>query len=420
MNVYSVSAVNRYISGMFAGDSLLRNIFVKGEISNCKYHSSGHIYFTLKDEGGAISGVMFYRSRARGLNFRLENGMSVIVHGYIRVYEAAGRYELYAVQFQQEGSGILYERFEALKKKLDSEGLFDPQHKKKIPPFVQTLGVVGAAGSAGLQDIYNIARRRNPWIRIIHANAQVQGRGAAEDIARAVKAMDDMHPDVMIVGRGGGSIEDLWAFNEEIVARTVYACRTPVISAVGHQTDYTIIDFVSDQRAPTPSAAAELAVPDIRLVLDRIRQYAYLLDSRMDSALSACSGRLSYYREAVRRMDPMMVLTQQRRSLLDKEQHLNIMMDHSLEAARRRADTGRRLDLLFDRTMTGAKSSLQLRARSLEAVSPLKVLARGYSHVTDEQGHTVSRAGQLHRGQLVHIRMEDGSADARVEKTGGS
>ena len=272
-------------------DFALNHIYVRGEVSNCKYHSSGHIYFTLKDRGGAIACVMFAGNR-KGLNFRMTEGMAVIVFGSVSVYERDGRYQLYAREIMQEGAGKLYEAYEALKKKLLAEGLFDEEHKLDIPKYPKRLGVVTARTGAAVQDIINVSLRRNPWLQIVFCPATVQGEGAVQSVVRGIRALEEAGVDVMIVGRGGGSIEDLWAFNEEMVARAVYDCKIPVISAVGHETDTTIIDYVADLRAPTPSAAAELAVPDMRIVLGQLQGYEEALEAAMEQIMALCRQRV--------------------------------------------------------------------------------------------------------------------------------
>ena len=252
-NVYSVGQVNTYIKNMFAQDFLLRRLSVKGEVSNCKYHSSEHIYFTLKDGGGTLQAVMF-ASQRRGLNFKLAEGQQVVVKGTVDVYERDGKYQLYASEIELSGRGDLYLRFEKLLKELEEMGMFDPQYKRPIPRFAKTVGIVTAPTGAAIRDIMNISHRRNPYVQLILYPALVQGDGAKDSIVKGIRTLDAMGLDVLIVGRGGGSIEDLWAFNEEEVARAIFACNTPVISAVGHETDVTIADYAADLRAPTPSA----------------------------------------------------------------------------------------------------------------------------------------------------------------------
>ena len=270
-NVYSVGQVNSYIKNMFAQDFMLRQISVKGEVSNCKYHTNGHIYFTIKDAAGAMRAVMFAGSR-KGLSFHMKEGDRVIVTGSIEVYERDGVYQMYARQIEADGAGNLFLKFEQLKRELEEMGMFAAEYKQPIPKYIHRLGIVTAPTGAAIQDIRNIATRRNPYVQLILYPALVQGSGAAESIVNGIRALDMLGVDTIIVGRGGGSIEDLWAFNEEIVARAIFDCQTPIISAVGHETDTTIADLVADLRAPTPSAAAELAVADVRDIEDALRQ----------------------------------------------------------------------------------------------------------------------------------------------------
>ena len=268
-NVYTVGQVNAYIKNMFTQDYMLNRIYVKGEVSNCKYHTSGHIYFSLKDESGTIACVMFAGQRG-GLSFRMCEGQQIVVFGQVNVYERGGSYQLYAREIRLDGEGVLYERFQALKRELEEMGMFASEYKMPIPAYARRIGVVTAPTGAAIRDIMNISRRRNPFVQLILYPALVQGEGAKESIVKGIRMLDQDDIDVIIVGRGGGSIEDLWAFNEEEVARAIFECETPVISAVGHQTDTTIADFVADLRAPTPSAAAELAVADFRQILQNI------------------------------------------------------------------------------------------------------------------------------------------------------
>ena len=279
---------------MFAQDFMLKRISVKGEVSNCKYHSTGHIYFTLKDGAGAISAVMFAGNR-RGLTFAMKEGDKVVVTGSIEVYERDGKYQLYAREIELAGAGNLYLKFEALKRELEEMGMFDASYKKPIPKYAKRVGIVTAPTGAAIQDIRNIASRRNPYVQLILYPALVQGEGAAASVVNGIRALDALGVDVMIVGRGGGSIEDLWAFNEEIVARAIFACETPVISAVGHETDTTIADYVADLRAPTPSAAAELAVFDHALVKEQIAGRRNQFGRLLRNQIGAARMRLSSY-----------------------------------------------------------------------------------------------------------------------------
>jgi len=390
--VYSVSSVNQYIKSLFMDDFALNHIYVRGEVSNCKYHSSGHIYFTLKDRGGAIACVMFAGNR-KGLNFRMTEGMAVIVFGSVSVYERDGRYQLYAREIMQEGAGKLYEAYEALKKKLLAEGLFDEEHKQDIPKYPKRLGVVTARTGAAVQDIINVSLRRNPWLQIVFCPATVQGEGAAQSVVRGIHALEEAGVDVMIVGRGGGSIEDLWAFNEEMVARAVYDCKIPVISAVGHETDTTIIDYVADLRAPTPSAAAELAVPDMRIVLGQLQGYEEALEAAMEQIVALCRQRVDSYARVFRHLNPQSRLNDRRQRLMEIEDRLRLGMERRIEQA---------------------KSELAIRTQQLEGVSPLRQLERGYAYVSDEDGHGVASAEQVTVGQHLFLDVKDGMIESEV------
>ena len=284
-NVYTVGQLNAYVKNMFTQDYLLQSVFVKGEVSNCKYHTSGHIYFTLKDPKGTISCVMFAGNR-KGLSFRMQDGQQVIVGGSVDVYERDGKYQVYAKQIVLDGAGQLYEKFEALKRELEELGMFSEQFKQPIPKYVKTLGVVTARTGAAVRDVIQIAKRRNPYVQIILYPAIVQGEEAVPSIVNGIHALEQLGVDVMIVGRGGGSIEDLWAFNERAVAEAVFNCSIPIISAVGHETDTTIIDYVADLRAPTPSAAAELAVWDLGSLLEGLSSAEAALTANMIRCIS--------------------------------------------------------------------------------------------------------------------------------------
>lgn len=390
---YTVSEVNRYIKNMFLKDPYLNFIYVKGEVSNCKYHTSGHIYFTLKDDQGQLACVMFAGQR-KGLKFRLEEGQSVIVLGSINVYERDGKYQLYASQIELDGLGALYERFERLKKALEAEGLFDPAHKKPIPRYPKKIGIVTASTGAAIQDIINISRRRNPYVQLILYPALVQGAGAAESIVRGIKTLDKLNLDTIIVGRGGGSIEDLWAFNEEIVARAIYDCNTPIISAVGHEVDFTIADYVADLRAPTPSAAAELTVNDYMA-------FANLLDEYKRRIFNAAMHNVTYYQSRLRELrlrlfyaSPSYQIKQKRQFLMDTEQKLTNQMERKLKEARHR---------------------LELYITKLEGLSPLAKLKKGYALVTKEEGRPIQSIREVEKNELLYISLLDGDIISRVE-----
>ena len=302
-NVYTVRQVNAYIKNMFTQDYMLNRIYVKGEVSNCKYHTSGHIYFSLKDESGTIACVMFAGQRG-GLAFRMTEGQQVIVFGSVSVYERSGSYQLYAKEIRLDGEGVLYERYQQLKRELGEMGMFAPEYKKPIPAYVKNIGIVTAPTGAAIRDIMNIAGRRNPFVQLYLYPALVQGEGAKESIVRGIQLLDKQGVDVIIVGRGGGSMEDLWAFNEEMVARAVFDCETPVISAVGHETDTTIIDYVADLRAPTPSAAAELAVYDHYQMEYRINEYQQRLLRQIKVKTQMARLKLREYQTKLRYLHP--------------------------------------------------------------------------------------------------------------------
>lgn len=391
-NVYSVSQVNGYIKNMFAQDFMMNNIYVKGEVSNCKYHPTGHIYFTLKDETGALQAVMFAGNR-KGLAFSMKNGDNVIALGSIAVYERDGKYQLYAREIIPDGAGLLYQRFEALKKELEEMGMFAPEYKQPIPRYVKRVGIVTASTGAAIRDIQNIASRRNPYVQLILYPALVQGEGAAASIVNGIHALDSLGVDVMIVGRGGGSMEDLWAFNEEIVARAIFQCRTPIISAVGHETDVTISDFVADLRAPTPSAAAELAVYDVRELQEQLTLYQLNLNKLM-------GNRLETFHEKVNHCAAKLTMLKPENLLNDKKQYC--------------ADLETRLQELMERKMIEARHRLQLCAQTLEGLSPVKKLSQGYSVVTDIHGKSVTDTGTVNTGDSLTIHVLNGEIDAQV------
>lgn len=393
-NVYSVSQINSYIKNMFTQDFLCSSILIKGELSNVKYHGSGHIYFTLKDSGAAISCVMFAGNRS-GLGFRMVDGLSVIVGGSIDVYERDGKYQLYARAIEQAGGGALYEQYEKLKKELEEMGMFDACYKQPIPRFVKRLGVVTASTGAAVRDIINVAKRRNPYIEIILYPAIVQGEYAVASIVEGVKALEREGVDVMIVGRGGGSIEDLWAFNSREVAQAVFDCTVPVISAVGHETDTTIIDFVSDLRAPTPSAGAELAVCDLEALLRQIAQYRRHLTDAMLGKCVAKRMEAENLALKLQMVSPQAIMKEQRMRILSIEEELL-----------RKIETK-----ILER-----KNSLALYAAKLESLSPLSKLKQGYAYVTTKEDKTLTDAGQIAPGDELTIYLQNGTVDAVVNR----
>ena len=324
-NVYTVGQVNAYIKNMFTQDYMLNRIYVKGEVSNCKYHTSGHIYFSLKDESGTIACVMFAGQRG-GLSFRMCEGQQIVVLGQVNVYERGGSYQLYAREIRLDGEGVLYERFQALKRELEEMGMFASEYKMPIPAYARRIGVVTAPTGAAIRDIMNISRRRNPFVQLILYPALVQGEGAKESIVKGIRMLDQDDIDVIIVGRGGGSIEDLWAFNEEEVARGIFYCRTPVISAVGHETDTTIADYVADLRAPTPSAAAELAVYDYWKTQEQVDVRRSQLQGYLRRKMEVSRLRIEKYETKLKYLHPEHKLQEDRQRLADTEEKLHMLL----------------------------------------------------------------------------------------------
>ena len=390
-NVYTVRQVNSYIKNMFAQDFMLNRIYVKGEVSNLKYHTSGHIYFSLKDESGTIACVMFAGSRS-GLSFRMEEGQQIIVLGVVDVYARDGKYQLYARKIVRDGVGLLYERFELLKKELQEMGMFAPEYKQKIPKYIRRLGVVTAPTGAAVRDIINITKRRNPFVQIILYPALVQGEGASESIVKGIHALEAEKVDVMIVGRGGGSMEDLWAFNEEAVARAVFDCSVPVISAVGHETDTTIIDFVADLRAPTPSAA-ELAVYDFMEMKKNLKLREERLLHFMQLILERKRQKLEQYSLRMRAYHPQQRLNEQRQFAADAENRLRREMMRRLEQEKYR---------------------LGLMAERLKGLSPLEKLSQGYAYVENSSGANVRTVSNVKQGEQITVYVTDGRIRAEV------
>lgn len=391
-NVYTVGQVNAYIKNMFTQDFMLQSLSVKGEVSNCKYHSSGHIYFTLKDEKGTIACVMFSGNRA-GLRFRMAEGQQVIVKGTIDVFERDGKYQLYAKEISQDGAGALYERFERLKTELEERGMFAKEYKQPIPKYIGRLGVVTAQTGAAVRDIIQIASRRNPYVQIILYPAIVQGDMAVQSIVNGIRAMEHYHVDTIIVGRGGGSIEDLWAFNEEAVAQAIFDCPIPIISAVGHETDITIADFVADLRAPTPSAAAELAVFDMEQLQERISGYAYTMNHLCWLCISRYRNRMEQYRMQIRYLSPSNQIREKRNLLMKLEETLQDRMEYRL---------------------SGKRHQLALYIEQMKGLSPLEKLNQGYAYAADMEGRTVNRISQVEPGDELRVYVKDGVIHTKV------
>lgn len=414
-NVYTVGQVNRYIKNMFAEDFFLRNIAVTGEISNLKYHTTGHIYFTLKDADGEIKGVMF-KSKTTGLKFRMKDGDKVIITGSIEVWDKGGTYQIYANTIQLAGAGDLYLRFEELKKELAEMGMFAPEYKKPIPKFAHRVGIVTAPTGAAVRDIIQISKRRNPYVELILCPTLVQGEGAVASICESIARMDALGLDVLIVGRGGGSIEDLWAFNEEEVARAIFGCNTPVISAVGHETDTTIADYVADLRAPTPSAAAELAVFDMGLLEANLADVGARMQGAMEQKLLDARNRVAQRSKHLAILSPESQLNRKRQTAAEAERRLADLMERRLEEARRRYEDMREaMPNAMNRKLEDRKNRLQLMATRLEGASPVKKFAQGYSYVVDSNGKNVSDVADVSVGDELQVYLREGKLGVEVK-----
>jgi exodeoxyribonuclease VII large subunit len=389
----TVSQINSYIKNMFRQDYVLNKVAVKGEVSNCKYHSSGHLYFTLKDEGGTLSAIMF-AGNLKKLSFKISDGMQIVAYGRIDVYERDGKYQLYIDDIKKDGVGDLYQRYEELKKQFEEMGYFAPEYKRPIPYFSKKIGIVTAETGAAVHDIMNISYRRNPYVSLILYPAQVQGEGAAESIVAGIKTLDEMNLDVIIVGRGGGSIEDLWAFNEAIVAEAIFNAHTPIISAVGHETDFTIADFVADRRAPTPSAAAELAVADINIIEERIEGYRLVLFSAMNKLVDEKRHIADTYAMRLKYLNPISQINEKR-----------IYLDRQKD----------RLDACFNEILKSSRHKLEVYASKLHGLSPLIKLGQGYSFTENADGRNVSSVKDAKVGDALKITVTDGVINAKVE-----
>ena len=385
-NVYTVKQVNSYIKNMFTQDFMLIRIYVKGEVSNCKYHTSGHIYFSLKDESGTIACVMFAGQRG-GLSFHMREGQQIIVLGSVNVYERTGSYQLYAQEIRLDGEGTLYEKYQMLKQELEEMGMFAPEYKKAIPRYAKRIGVVTAPTGAAVRDIMNISARRNPYVQLLLYPAQVQGEGAKESIVRGIRMLETKNVDVIIVGRGGGSIEDLWAFNDECVARAIFDCQVPVISAVGHETDVTIADYVADLRAPTPSAAAELAVWDYRQLQGYLDECRLRMNRSMTGTIRINRLRLKELDVRLSYLHPRHKLQDQQQRLIELEEELRTLMRDRVKEARHR---------------------LAIQIEKLNGLSPVRKLNQGFAYVEEADGGVVKSIRQVEMGDELTVYVTDG------------
>ena len=392
-NVYSVSQINTYIERMFSDDFMLGNLSLSGEVSNCKYNHTGHIYFTLKDDKSSISCVMFAGKRAKGLKFNMKDGDQIVVTGYVGIYAAAGRYQVYANEIELAGVGDLYQRFEALKQELEESGMFDAMYKKPIPSHAMRIGIITAPTGAAVHDIIRVSKTRNPFVELILYPAQVQGEGAVPSIISGINCLDELNLDVIILGRGGGSIEDLWAFNEEPVARAIFKANTPIISAVGHETDFTIADFVADKRAATPSQAAELAnfvYDDFARTCER---YSDRLNSTLDYKLSSITAQLENYKLRLQSLRP-------ENKIKANQDKLNHLYD--------------RLNSLMNAKIERYESRLIAASGRLDGLSPAKRLASGFGYLTGPDGKKVDSVSNLSIGDSLSIRVKDGMLESQI------
>ena len=393
--VFSVTQINTYIKRMFQSDYALRRISIKGQVSNCKYHSSGHIYFSLKDEGSQMSCVMFANARYDGLKFELEDGQEVVVDGNISVYERGGSYQLYAQEIRLNGIGELYVAYEMLKQKLYEEGLFDHEKKKPIPKNPKKIGVVTARTGAAIHDIISTAKRRNPYVQLILYPAKVQGDGASDTIVAGIKALDQYGVDIIIVGRGGGSIEDLWAFNEEKVARAIYEAQTPIISGTGHEVDTTIADYAADLRAATPTAACELAVPDIREVMEGITNREYTLRTLLKQVVRRYQIKLQQYQITIANFDPRFQLQEQKMHLAELEEQIHAVMKNK---------------------MTDYRHKLELYTKELHGLSPTAKLINGFGYIEGSNGEPVTSVKKVMEGDQISLTISDGTIITKAEQ----
>lgn len=392
-NVYSVTEVNEGINKLFSSRPGLSNISIEGEVSNCTYNSSGHIYFTLKDSKSQISAVMFKGKRITGLKFALKDGMKVIVSGSIEVYVQGGKYQLYASRIEEAGLGILYEKYLKLKAILEEKGLFDEKNKKTIPRFASKVGIVTSPTGAAIQDIINVSKRRNPYVELILYPALVQGENAYKSIIKGIKALDKTDVDVIIVGRGGGSIEDLWSFNEEELAIAIYEAKTPIISAVGHETDFTIADFVADTRAATPSQAAEIANFEYSKFVSDLDNINIRMKNSLRTKLALLNNILQTYKLKLSSFSPTKRINGYRTYLVEIDNSLNKKINAKLN------DT---------------KSKLAIYATKIEALSPLKRIANGYAYVADDLGNRISKVKDIKKDSIINLSFIDGKVSAKV------
>ena len=437
-NSVTVTEVNRYIKSLFTDDPNLVKLFVHGEVSNCKYHSSGHIYFSLKDADSTLNCIMFSYSR-KHINFQMKDGQQLVVYGNISLYERSGSYRMVIQDALLYGAGRLFEEFVRLKAFLKKEGLFDQSHKQAIPFYSRKIGIVTAPTGAAIQDIRNVSMRRNPYIQLILYPAKVQGDGAADTIVKGIHALEKTGVDVIIVGRGGGSIEDLWAFNEEKVARAIFECQTPVISAVGHETDTTITDFAADLRAPTPSAAAELAVCDIRTMLQQLGNLRTKLEQAMFLKLGEQRARFLNKQKLLMALRPQNLLFERRMLEADVRSQLEKLISERIKACKQKIAEyeasfhsswmerkvreykvmentfSMELSRMMTEKLNSKKAAFELYIEKLHGLSPIQKLKSGYSYTEDLLGNSVTSIDQVAIGSMLQVRVMDGTYITVVE-----
>jgi exodeoxyribonuclease VII large subunit len=412
----TVTALTKYIKYKFDQDAHLKNVLLKGEISNFKHHSRGHFYFTLKDDQAQISAIMF-AGNAKSVPFTPEHGMSVLVEGYISVYEASGNYQIYVKSMAQDGIGNLYLAYEKLKQKLEQEGLFDARHKRPIPAFPKTIAVLTSPTGAAVRDIIHIVNRRYPLARIIVYPTLVQGEYAKDSIVNQLaKVEQDGFADVILLGRGGGSIEDLWPFNEEAVAYAIFRCKIPIISAVGHETDFTISDFVADLRAPTPSGAAELAVPSQIELSNHLRQLQDQMRRALEGLLERRTDRLRRLEDSIVFRDPMRLFERRIRRLDHLDDSLRLLHPGArLKQAKKDLSMWtNRLQETYRTRLTEKRNEHAMLVHQLELINPLSLMKKGYS-VTRSKQRIVTSVAQVETGDAITVQLQDGSLEATVQ-----
>jgi len=411
----TVTTLNKYLKNKFDTDPHIQTLCLKGEISNFKGHTRGHLYFTLKDEGSRINAVMF-QTYASKLSFVPKDGMKVLVVGRVSVYEPNGGYQIYINEMQEDGVGNLYLKFEELKKKLASEGLFDPIHKKQIPKFPTKIGIITAPTGAAIRDILSTIKRRYPSVETILFPALVQGELAANDIVKQIKIADTYNLDVLIVGRGGGSIEDLWSFNEEVVARAIFEAKTPIISAVGHEIDFTISDFVADLRAPTPTGAAEMAVPNLIDVKNFLNQLSIRLNKNIENILDKNKKIIKNYKESYVLSNPLATFEIKEQKLDNLINEINSKIKNILDSRDKKLTNIKNNYIINnpDAIITGYNNSYELLLNKLNLLNPLNILSKGYS-VVSKDNKTIKSYKEIKEKDIINIKLHEGNIKALVE-----